>query len=313
MTTAAALDAGLALLVLAVAVWTVGARADFAAAVGFVAFGLALALAWVRVGAVDVALAEAAMGGLTGVLLLSAAARLRGAPEPGPRERAGPALRRLAGLACAVVSAGIAAAVLAAPEPAPTLAHQAAAELPALGLGNPVTAVLMAYRAVDTLLEKVVLLVGVVALGSLAPDARWGGRPGRAPATRDEALAFLARLLPPVGIVTGVYLLWTATSEPGGAFQGGTLLAAMWVLARLAGLVDAPATGGLAVRAALVAGPVAFLAVGFAGFAWADGFLAYPDGWAKPLIVAVELAMTLTIAVTVALLVEGPPAREPGR
>ena len=60
-----------------------GAR-NFAAVVGFVAYGLLLALAWVRLHAVDVALTEAAIGGgLCGVLLIGAAARLRAAEAEG--------------------------------------------------------------------------------------------------------------------------------------------------------------------------------------------------------------------------------------
>lgn len=43
----------------------------------FIAFGLVLALVWVRLGAVDAALAEAAIGsGLTGALLWSTLARM---------------------------------------------------------------------------------------------------------------------------------------------------------------------------------------------------------------------------------------------
>jgi uncharacterized MnhB-related membrane protein len=72
------LDIGLAGLVLAVAAWTVFAREAFAAVVGFVAYGLLLSLVWVRLFAVDVALTEAAIGsGVTGVLLIGAAGRLR--------------------------------------------------------------------------------------------------------------------------------------------------------------------------------------------------------------------------------------------
>lgn len=49
----------------------------FRAVVLFIAFGLLMALAWVRLDAVDVALAEAAIGaGLTGALLLAALAKL---------------------------------------------------------------------------------------------------------------------------------------------------------------------------------------------------------------------------------------------
>ena len=49
------LDLLLAVLMLAVAGWTIAARDTFAAVVGFVSFGLMLALVWVRLGAVDVA------------------------------------------------------------------------------------------------------------------------------------------------------------------------------------------------------------------------------------------------------------------
>ncbi|HBH35694.1 MAG TPA: sodium:proton antiporter [Gammaproteobacteria bacterium] len=65
----------LALLWLA---WRVLDSADlFKAVVLFIAFGLVMALVWVRLNAPDVALAEAAIGaGLTGALLLSALARL---------------------------------------------------------------------------------------------------------------------------------------------------------------------------------------------------------------------------------------------
>ncbi len=78
MTTLAwAFDAllGLGLLWLA---WRALACPDlFKAIVLFVAFGLFMALAWVRLAALDVALAEAAIGaGLTGALLMAALARL---------------------------------------------------------------------------------------------------------------------------------------------------------------------------------------------------------------------------------------------
>ena len=49
----------------------------FRAIVLFISFGLVMALAWVRLGGIDIALAEAAIGaGLTGALLLAALVRL---------------------------------------------------------------------------------------------------------------------------------------------------------------------------------------------------------------------------------------------
>jgi energy-converting hydrogenase B subunit D len=67
---------GLILLWLA---WRTLACADlFKATVLFITFGLLMAVAWVRLDAPDVALAEAAIGaGLTGALLLAAIARLK--------------------------------------------------------------------------------------------------------------------------------------------------------------------------------------------------------------------------------------------
>jgi multisubunit Na+/H+ antiporter MnhB subunit len=313
MTLAWVFDAILAATVLGVAGWTIATRQTFAAVVGFVAYGLLLALVWVRLRAPDVALTEAAIGGgVTGVLLLGAAARLRGAPVATPAEWPGAPLRLVTGALCAAVSAVIAATVLLLPDPGPTLAPQAAANLAPTGVGNAVTAVLMAYRALDTLLEKVVLVLALIGVWSLAPDAVWGGVPApQRHARPDDALVFLARLLPPVGIVIAVYLLWVGADEPGGAFQGGALLAAMWLLALIAGLTRAPVVSARRLRLLLVAGPAVFLAVGLAGFALAEGFLAYPEGYAKPLIIVIEIAKMLSVAATLGVLVMGPPERSP--
>lgn len=65
-----------ALIVTATA--TLVSRDLFRAVVVFIAFGLLMALAWVRLRAPDIALAEAAIGaGLTGVLLLDAVSHFR--------------------------------------------------------------------------------------------------------------------------------------------------------------------------------------------------------------------------------------------
>jgi uncharacterized MnhB-related membrane protein len=79
MTPGLALDALLAAGIVWVGWRALGAPSLFTAVVLFIAFGLLMALAWARLGAVDIALAEAAIGaGLTGVLLLDAVAALSG-------------------------------------------------------------------------------------------------------------------------------------------------------------------------------------------------------------------------------------------
>jgi multisubunit Na+/H+ antiporter MnhB subunit len=313
MSMAQAFDVALVLLTLAVAVWTVALRDAFAAVVAFVVYGALLTLAWVRLGAIDVALTEAAIGaGLTGALLIGAASAVRRAARAAlPEQRPDLAVRTLATVLCAAVSSSIAVGVLLLPEPAPSLAADAAGNLDQTGLGNPVTAVLIAYRATDTLLEKVVLVLALAGVWSLAPDNAWGGRPGQAPAaSQPGALTLLARVLPPVGFVVGAYVLWAGADHPGGAFQGGTILAAMALLAVMAGIADVPRVGGRALRAMVLAGPMVFLAVGFAGVVIADAFLAYPVPYAKPIILAIEIVLTLSIAATLALLLAGPPERD---
>jgi multisubunit Na+/H+ antiporter MnhB subunit len=228
-------------------------------------------------------------------------------------ERPGVFLRLLAAVLSATVASALAASVLFLPDPAPTLAPAAAENASSTSLGNPVTNVLMAFRAMDTMLEKIVLLLALIGVWSLAPDRLWGGRPGpRHHADPHGVLSFVARVLPPVGIIVGIYILWTSADHPGGAFQGGTILAAMWLLVMMAGLTDAPPVSERTLRLLLLAGPVVFLTVGLGGLAFGDAFLAYPMAYAKPLILAIEFAMILTIAVTLGLLVAGPPEREPG-
>jgi multisubunit Na+/H+ antiporter MnhB subunit len=310
-----AFDTVLAVSVLGVAAWIVAARDTFAAVIGFIAFGLLLALVWVRLAAPDVALTEAALGsGLTGGLLLAASTRLSRAGMTAAGETPGAILRVAAAVVCALVAAGLASLLALLPEPAPTLATQAAANMAATGLQNPVTAVLMAYRAVDTLLEVVVLLLALFGMWSLGPDRLWGGLPYRSGLSDpDGLLTFVAQLLVPVGILVGIHIFWTGSVAPGGEFQGATILAAMWILAAVAGLVDAPAASRRWLRVLLVAGPAVFLATGLAGFAIAGSFLAYPASYAKILILIIEMPLTLSIAATLALLVAGPPEREPQR
>ncbi len=332
MNIAFVLDVALALGALALAVYTLRARASYSAVAGFVAYGLLLALAWVRLSAADAALTEAAIGsGLTGALLLGAAARLRAAeeaaaiaagasptlrddrnaqPAAAPLAVVAPARRIVAALLATLVTLLLAAAVLLLPQPAPTLAPQAAQALPVTGLGNPVTGVLMAFRGVDTFLEKVVLLLALVGAWSLAADARWGGRPGpRHEADAKGVLVFFARLVIPLGLVVGLYVFWVGADHPGGAFPGGTILAAMWLLAMMTRLADAPPINTRWLRVALVAGPALFLGVGVGGLWFGEAFLAYPVAYAKPVILAIEVAMTLTVTVTLALLLAGAPQR----
>jgi multisubunit Na+/H+ antiporter MnhB subunit len=302
-------DGLLAALVLAVGAWSIMARQMMTALIVFITYGLLLSLAWVRLGAIDVALTEAAVGsGVTGMLLITAAGKFT---ADLPMKRTASGSRLLAAVLAAAVAIGLGSLVFLLPDDPPSLAADAMRALPESGLGNPVAGVLFVFRAFDTLLEKLVLLLALLGVWSLAKDEAWGGVPGFRPAPQtDSVLPLLARTLPPVGITYAIYMTWAGADVPGGAFQGGTVLAAMWILVVIAGLASFPRTGSAAIRWAAVAGPIVFLLIGLSGFIWPGLFLAYPQGYAKPLIVVMEIALTLSIGVILGLLVAGPAARE---
>ena len=186
--------------------------------------------------------------------------------------------------------------------------------LPETGLGNPVTAVLIAYRAFDTMLEKVVLVLAVVGVWSLAADRYWGGAPGEARAERPEpTLAFLAQMLAPLGILVGVHVFWVGADEPGGAFQGGAILAAMWIIVMMARLTEAPQTNAFWLRLALSRVRSCFWPLALPErFSPAD-FSPIRPGSPSRVILFIEAFMVLSIAVTLPMLVAGPPRREPRR
>ena len=261
----------------------------------FIAFGLLLAVVWARLRAPDLALAEAAIGaGLSGALLLSA---LRDESDLTATDDliTGPSawLITLLNLALTGVLAWVLVRTLGNADPT-RMADQILAEVPGSGVSNPVTAVLLNFRAYDTLLELAVLLAAVLGILSLAP--------ARAP-YRSAGPLFdgLTRWLVPLLVLTAGYLLWAGAHAPGGAFQAGAMLAAASVVLRLGGNADAGLPRPAVQRVLLSAGIAAFVAGGVAATSTGQAFLQYPPVWAGMLILVIETAAALAIGVTLAL------------
>lgn len=312
MIAATLFDIVLCLLLVGVALSAIVGGALFMAIAFFLTFGLLMTLAWLRLDAIDVALAEAGIGtGLTGILLIGAWSMLKRRPGA-TDEPPVPLWPRLgAALASAAVAAMLAAGAIGLGGDQPGLNPLVQANLSASGVENPVTAVLLNFRAFDTLMESVVLLIALIAIWALTPDALWGRAAGlRQHARSDGMLATFGRFLPPLGLLVGMYIVWAGSDMPGGAFQAGTILAAVWLMVTMAGIIPAPPVSSPALRLALVAGPGVFLAIGLGGALFGT-FLGFPPPFAKALIVTIELALTLSIAATLALLVAGAP-REAG-
>lgn len=281
----------------------------FKAIVLFIAFGLLMALAWVRLNAPDVALAEAAIGaGLTGALLLAALARLgamtdqnvSGAsayPVPSAQPPAGSHFSR--GLLILLLSAsvaGMAYAIWSVPSYATGLSMDVAAHLDDSGVGNPVTAVLLNFRGYDTMLEMMVLLLAVLGVWSLGGLQQQPEKPVAA------VLETLSRFLTPVFILAAAYLLWVGADAPGGAFQAGSVLGAAGVLLLLSGWRPRVRLMQWPLRLALTAGAGAFILLGLLTLLLEKQFLTYPVAQAGRMILLLESLATVSIAVTLAIL-----------
>ena len=292
------MDMLLALLLLGLAWGALSTRDLKRGVVLFIAFGLLLSLVWARLRAPDLALAEAAIGaGLSGALLLSA---LRDAPameESGEKSiipKLGVGLLSL-GLAGVLAWAWFVAISAGAGE---RLAGIVMVRLEESGVGNPVTAVLLNFRAYDTLLELAVLLAAALGIMSLGPARRPFAPP-------EALLASLIRWLVPLLILTAGYLLWVGAHAPGGAFQAGATLAAAGVVLRLAGRHRIGLPAGIRLRLLMAAGAGMFLLVGLALMLTGRPFLGYPPTQAGLLILLIETAAMLAIAATLVLAFTG--------
>ena len=273
----------------------------------FIAFGLLLALAWVRLEAPDVALAEAAIGaGLTGALLLSALSRLNsiehqsavpGHPHKSKRTVLGQSWLAISLLL--LLNAGLAYSVLSMPDTGSGLTPLVSMQLEHTGVKNPVTAVLLNYRGYDTLLEVFVLLLALLSVWSMGSSQQ---QPETSPG---PVLDNLMRLLAPLLILVAAYLLWVGADAPGGAFQAGSVLAAAGVLLLLSGwqlpttLLDRP------LRMVLIAGPAVFITIAAATLLISGRLLQFAPERAGVLILIIETFATISIGVTLAALFAG--------
>ncbi len=224
-----------------------------------------------------------------------------GTAAPGRAPKALPALARaLLALALLALFGGLARAVLSLTAPAPGLSALVAAHLEDSGVAHPVTAVLLNFRGYDTLLEVAVLLLALIGTWSIA-KARGCDADPPGPLLRE-----LPRLLVPLMVLMAGYLLWVGAYAPGGAFQAGSLLGGVGIMLCLSGRRLPQWTAGLPLRVLAALGVVVFAALGVGAAALPGGApLGWPPAAAKGLILAIELAATLSIGFILAALFAG--------
>lgn len=277
------------------------------AVVLFIALGLFSSLAWARLDAIDVALVEAAIGaGLTGALLMSS---LAWAEERDARSRARVSWPRVSlALAITGLALGLGYAIAGLPFPSSGLSEDVLAEIDRSGASHPVTAVLLNFRGYDTLLEVAVLLVAAIGVRSVQPGTATADEGMKAHVA--DLLGTYVDLLVPVSVLIAGYLVWEGSHAPGGAFQAGAVLAGSGVALVLARRVRAPVMSSRLVRAALLFGPALFVSVAGATLVVGGSLLEYPREWAGTMMLGIEIALTISIALVLVMFF---PPPGPGR
>ncbi|NGX15127.1 MnhB domain-containing protein [Wenzhouxiangella sp. XN24] len=223
----------------------------------------------------------------------------RGTHEPGVM------LRGMLAVLLLGVASGLCWLLWATPL-APGLDDAVRAALAQSGVENPVTAVLLNFRGYDTLLEIAVMTSTLVGVWALGPAPKLHERPP------SPVLLGLDSVLIPLSAVICGYLLWVGATRAGGAFQAGSVLAATGVLFILSGRRPRIGLPHAPMRWGVVLGLATFLVVALAVMGDGRQFLEYPPGSAKTLILVIEAAATLSIAVILAgLFIGGRPGDEP--
>ncbi|MCC5794625.1 MAG: DUF4040 domain-containing protein [Chromatiales bacterium] len=281
----------------------VAGRELFRAIIMFIALGLAMAVAWARLGAPDLALAEAAIGaGLTGAMLLATYRRLlEHNPAKGGQRYARSS--RLA-LPVAVMSSLLVmllglTLVNIMPVEGEVAGQQAIQLMQAVPMENPVTGVLLLWRGYDTLLEMSALVAAWLALRILQPQDAATLPPLSSSIPLLQALLAAAV---PIAVLVGGYLLHAGGKAPGGAFQAGAVLAGAGVLLGLTGSLQRSTRASRLLRAGVVLGLIVFSVLGLGQLAFGQPAFAIPGLWT---IYLVEGALTVSIALTLLLLFLG--------
>jgi multisubunit Na+/H+ antiporter MnhB subunit len=283
----------------------------FRAIVFYVAFGLAMAVIWARLGAPDLALADAAIGaGLTGALMMVAFRRLVEI-DPKQAQAQGTRSSTLAVL-IGVLAAGMVATIGLT---ALTLEHQPGhaglqvmAALDDTGLGNPITGVLLVFRGFDTLIEMTVLLTAFV--GSRVMTNRSRLYVATIAGFQLPLVRTLVAVILPLAALIAMHLLWIGSDQPGGAFQAGSVLAGAGVLLLLTGTLLPASKSRALVRLALVAGVASLCALVLAPMLRGEVAMAYLG---RGSLLFAEALMMVSIATSLTLLFAGRPSLKLGR
>lgn len=289
------MDLVICALLLAMAMCALYSKTLYGSLTLFFAFGLIMTLAWARLRVPGLAMAEATIGaGLNGALMYNALNK--SPPEVVGPER--PHHKIAAALITLTVFGILAYSFWPGLDRVSMLPEMVRERMDISGVDHPVTAVLKNFRIWDSLLEITLLLLAVLGVKVLLPT--------HTPTPEPWPVLFgWGRTLAPIALVTGIYLLWHGEHGAGGAFQSAAVIAAGAVMLRLNHVLPALRWSSLAVRGALLLAAIFYVSVG-AGTAWlGSGLLDLPEAHIGTVVFAMEIVLTVSIAIALTLLAVG--------
>ena len=310
--TVTAIDIALGVAILFTVALTVLQRSRKTQVMSFLGLGVILSLVWLRLGSLDVGLAEAALGSgiLSAVLVLLAASPTSGQSQSTQwtrqRDKLPLWLSALVGVGSgAVLSFVIANVWLRVEHQLPLWEAELGSAMTHLPVEHGVTGVLLSFRAYDTLLESAVLMFAAILARALMPSDSFHAvskmhRVFQGPAKAlDFSWAF--RIMVPLLMLLGLWLLFAGTTQPGGAFQSGAVLAGMLILIHLiGGPVQRLISSWLSALA--IIGVVVFAVAAGIALLGNRAWFTWPDTGMYALILTVEVTLTIGIAVALFML-----------
>ncbi|WP_016823442.1 Na+/H+ antiporter subunit A [Streptomyces viridosporus] len=275
----------LAVMVLAAAAAVVVTRHRLTGILLSGAAGYGVAVIFLIRGAPDLALTQFLVETMTLVVVVLVLRRMPARFEPG-RARTGTRVVRVVASGAVGVLVACLALMTSSARETPAISTEYVRRTPETGALNIVNAIIVDFRALDTLGEIAVILVAAVGVASLVrvgrpgavretgdrvggpfPTAHWDepvetwlpGARERSGGERSVLLEVATRLLFPSILLLSLYLLFSGHYSPGGGFSGGLVAGQAFVLRYLVG-GRADLGAAVRVRGSVIAGSGLMLA-----------------------------------------------------
>lgn len=243
--TISAVDITLSMAVLVAVGLTMVIRARKTQVMAFLGLGIVLSLVWFRLSNLDIGLAEAALGsgilsaGLVALVATSSSQRSQH-NEQLQQSKAMPRwVSGLLGAVCVAVLTVVIGSIWSRVDQHMPIwesdINPAMSELP---VDHGITGVLLSFRAYDTLLESAVLMFAALLALAMMPEGSL-----KAAATAPQNVPQLShkysyswafRILAPILLLLGMWILFAGTSDAGGAFQSGAVIVGMLIMLHIA-------------------------------------------------------------------------------